>query len=75
MVFTIEKFIEILKDPKCIEFDWEVEGCKVAFYREWHLGNRESYFTVKEWLTTISNFPMKKDITKRTSAWTNLITK
>ena len=47
MVFTIEKFIEILKDPKCIEFDWEVEGCKVAFYRDWHLGNKESYYTLK----------------------------
>ncbi len=81
MQFTLEKFIEILKDPMCTSFDWEVEWCKIAFYREWHLGNKESYYSIKDGMCNAFlkgyELPMQwffwKDNTERTSAWTNII--
>lgn len=58
MVFTIEKFIEILKDPMCVSFEWEVEGCKIAFYREWvaYYEDKKSYNSVIEWICHNTEF-------------------
>lgn len=61
MVFTIEKFIEILKDPKCISFEWEVEGCNIAFYREWvaYFEDKKSYNSVNSIKQVIDFIPTK----------------